>query len=417
MPLGYTATFFVTASGTEPFTYQWKKGDSLVGTNSASLCLENVQPGDQASYSVTVSNSAGSSTSQTVTLSITDRSMANSLSKDGLTWLFDKTHEVGQFANGDFWVLGPVSIIGISNNYHVHGYSPVQGQDGSMINPGTDTRQGYDHSLSSYVADLNVSHPNNQAISTSNPLHLAVNQSLVSAVSWLFSYDKANKILHWAEPGCPTINGGTGTPRPVLRVATLLSCLAAAPPEGSFRPPYAGQDKTVRFNINQLQTDLLGSLSPVGIDGIPDIQTMEEMFRRVWLDHVNDYLGSYVHPSENMPDYGREIAKQIGDAALLLNLNFTELPEWGLRHATNPYIDDKDWNAIYRDINGVGYPGFVLAAHIMDQKQAWNHDALFDYMDRWWAITGGVHGVQKTTIFTISMWNQFREGYGEVWQP
>lgn len=233
-------------------------------------------------------------------------------------------------------------------------------------------------------------------------------------------------------------------------------------------------------------------------------------------------LNSLAHPTENMDHYGLELSKKIGDAALMLNLDFSELPgnktkdtlliefvqlgidlagiadnngfwppnggwnmgrkwpvlfagimlndthmksagtwstlfqedaatfyvtqddvtithseqwnpderggvpepyevldigmpEWGIRHATVPYYDNKFWDTAYRDINGCGYAGFVLAAHIMGQKEAWNHDALFDYEDRWWSITGGVHGFQEATDFTISMWNTYRSDYPPVW--
>ena len=67
---GDTATFTVVASGTGPLTYQWKRGTTNVGTNSATLTLTNAQTGDAGSYTVVVTNSAGTATSNAATLSV-----------------------------------------------------------------------------------------------------------------------------------------------------------------------------------------------------------------------------------------------------------------------------------------------------------------------------------------------------------
>ncbi len=37
-----------------------------------------------------------------------------SISQYGITWTFRDTHLTGQFLNGDYWIVGPVEIIGIS---------------------------------------------------------------------------------------------------------------------------------------------------------------------------------------------------------------------------------------------------------------------------------------------------------------
>ncbi len=69
---GATVTFTVTVSGTSPFTYVWKKGTTTIpGATSASLILTNVQPDDGGSYTVTVSNNAGSATSTPAVLTVT----------------------------------------------------------------------------------------------------------------------------------------------------------------------------------------------------------------------------------------------------------------------------------------------------------------------------------------------------------
>jgi alpha-tubulin suppressor-like RCC1 family protein len=69
--VGATARFSVTVSSNAPFTYQWKKdGVDIMGANSANLNLYNVNVGHIATYTVVVSNIAGTVTSDGVTLTV-----------------------------------------------------------------------------------------------------------------------------------------------------------------------------------------------------------------------------------------------------------------------------------------------------------------------------------------------------------
>src|SRR5882672_2189475 len=70
---GQTATFSVTASGTAPLTYQWQKNGAVIsGATSASYTTPATTTSDNGTqFSVRVSNSAGSVTSNTTTLIVT----------------------------------------------------------------------------------------------------------------------------------------------------------------------------------------------------------------------------------------------------------------------------------------------------------------------------------------------------------
>ena len=69
---GQSATFSVTATGTAPLTYQWKRnGSTLTGAKSFSYTTASTTSSDNgAQFSLVVSNSAGSATSASATLTV-----------------------------------------------------------------------------------------------------------------------------------------------------------------------------------------------------------------------------------------------------------------------------------------------------------------------------------------------------------
>ncbi len=221
----------------------------------------------------------------------------------GITWTFDKDCTIGQFANGDYWIIGPVTIIGIRPASVV---KDGRTMNGSMVNPSPRLvrKQGYDSEMygryaqpGDYEASLNVARPNGRNLSKENPLVVNPDSSLVSTIS--------------------ALEAGGGAQ---LKVAAVLTVLDSPVPEGSFRPPYCGSDKAIRFNKEQLDYSLLASLKPV--PGVPSLTTVERYFERVWLDHIPGWLGRSHHPRENMKAYDRDICTQTGIGALMLHLNF-----------------------------------------------------------------------------------------------
>lgn len=69
---GQPATFSVTATGSAPLNYQWQKNSvNITGANASSYNIAATTPGNAGSYSVIVSNSLGSVTSNPATLTVT----------------------------------------------------------------------------------------------------------------------------------------------------------------------------------------------------------------------------------------------------------------------------------------------------------------------------------------------------------
>ena len=69
---GQPATFSVTATGTAPLRYQWKKGSAVIpNATTSSYAIAATSMADGGVYSVVVSNSAGTATSSNATLTVT----------------------------------------------------------------------------------------------------------------------------------------------------------------------------------------------------------------------------------------------------------------------------------------------------------------------------------------------------------
>jgi hypothetical protein len=89
--------------------------------------------------------------------------------------------------------------------------------------------------------------------------------------------------------------------------------------ESGLRPPYVGHNGT--------GTPL--AMPPAVFEVLPETPDPESFLNssggpQLYLDHVSGWLGRYSHPKQQMPDYGREIAAQLGD---LLGLCMTKFPE------------------------------------------------------------------------------------------
>lgn len=417
----------------------------------------------------------------------TPTSMVTSISQHGITFDFAAPVRAGQFVNGDWFVIGPVQLADmapactVSNGRTLHG---------AMLNPDPSSHNhGYDSSLFDpqfYNDSRNVA----WNLSPSNPRTLQPGDSLIKVVS------NTNTAL-----------------LPVLQTCAVLTVLDHAPPTGSFRPPYAGSDRTVRFDEKMIDWSQLQNVPALA--SMPDPVAMAANFERPWLDHAPGWVTRYMHPIDNMPDYGRDFATLYNEAALMCNSNlpmaqkrelairltqigidfygnveggaywegvgghgtgrklpilfagallddegmmsigFTHpsgrsldgsystnfgedcqtfyveqtgpnevnwghggydsshvgMAEYGFSHADYPENDQVNWSTSYRlCCTANAWVGAVLVARMMDLRVAWNHEALFDYTDRYTSIeTDG--WTQSWSPWVGDMWTQYRPQY------
>ncbi|MCA8953347.1 MAG: hypothetical protein KDE27_27795 [Planctomycetes bacterium] len=221
------------------------------------------------------------------------------LSRHGITWHFDREYPFGTFANGDYWVLGPVQVVQIEP-----ACIEVDGRvrHGSMIDPDpSQMLQGYDSHLfgdqkrERYRDELNVG----RGVSTERPLALAAGSSLISVES-----------------------GSDPNRTPTLDGAAVLTCLAEQPAPDAFRPPYVrglAEDEALHYRAKDLDFEIFRRVKPT-VDA-PPIDVIASKFERFWLDHFPEWPVRYAHPRNNMPDYGRDIGALVGSGALALNFD------------------------------------------------------------------------------------------------
>jgi len=218
-----------------------------------------------------------------------EQAFARSVERHGIVWRFDGEVPVGRFVGGDPWVLGPLRIESVTPEWTgvLHG---------SMVNPRYGTAHGYD---SRFNFD--------EGLRARFPREARPGESIVSVESWRPD-----------DPKAPSSDNTLGIPRPALRSAAVLTVLDAPPPEDSFRPPYAGAEKPLH-RVADLHPEILPSLPAV--PGAPGLRELEARFERLWLDHTAKWENRFLHPSENMPDYCRDLARDIGDGSLMLLLD------------------------------------------------------------------------------------------------
>src|SRR5439155_657102 len=78
---GQPASFSVTATGTAPLTYQWKKNNVAISgaTSSAYTTAATTSSDNGAQFTVVVSNAVGSVTSSAATLTVNAAAVASSI--------------------------------------------------------------------------------------------------------------------------------------------------------------------------------------------------------------------------------------------------------------------------------------------------------------------------------------------------
>jgi hypothetical protein len=220
---------------------------------------------------------------------VDEPAVGSSVSQYGITWTFSSQHPIGQFANGDWWVQGPVTITDITPTY-----DSGTNQNGWMVNPSTTSGHGFDGEAQDFKASL----------VPALPFEAAGGQSIVKAVS--------------IPGGC---NGKT-----CLQRAAVLTVVDSVPPSNgatSFRPPYYGTNKPL-LSTDDMDANL-GMLprlpSTAAVDAnLPSLSAALDNVNKVQLGHIPGWTGDEIHPIDNFgglaDPYGPDVSNINADSFL-----------------------------------------------------------------------------------------------------
>jgi len=225
--------------------------------------------------------------------------MAEVVSQYGITWELDDTYTVGQYASGDWWVDGPVTI--------TKSTPESMEQDGRVVNGTMLNPVGYWQGYDSYDSDMGYDPDLNVDPGVTGEDLVVDEGSIVSSISL----------------DSPDSNG-----RPVLSDLAILTVVPEQPPSDAFRPSPYSEDASAQWTESDLDYGVLRSL-PM-LDSAPDLDAVTDNVNRFWNEQETSWEQRTVHAKNNQTFYdreavyGREIAYALGDALLSLHLDYTD---------------------------------------------------------------------------------------------
>lgn len=235
--------------------------------------------------------------------------LKKSISQYGITWAFEKPARVGRFINGDWYVVGPVTIKEIDPKplygseiprRELDGMDREREQDqrvrnGFMLNPPAKMEVAYDSGVRNWFTPSLI-----QRL----PVTMKPGDSLVSTISM-----PKNLILHAQLRN--KIERGVDDSSPI-RTAAVLTCVSEPQPPDAFRPGFCDRQQRIYLARN-LKRDLLPNVAAT--KSVPKIQQYIRFTQRPW---VGTCFFGFEEPVENMPQYGLEYGRVVGITALLL---------------------------------------------------------------------------------------------------
>jgi hypothetical protein len=238
-----------------------------------------------------------------------DLPLEQSLSQYGITWTFEQPARVGQFVNGDWYVVGPVTVKAIEPRPLYGAEIPrreLDGMDkerpegqrvrnGFMLNPPAQMKVAFDSGVRNYF---------DPSLIQKLPGVMRPGDSLVSTISM-----PRGLVLHAQLRN--KIERGEGDSSPI-RTAAILTCVDAPKPPDAFRPAFCDRQQKI-YLARDLQRDLLPSAAAT--PSVPKVEQYIRFTQRPW---IGTCFFGFEEPVENMPQYGLEYGRVAGISALLL---------------------------------------------------------------------------------------------------
>jgi hypothetical protein len=238
-----------------------------------------------------------------------DLPLKESVSEYGITWTFDKPARVGRFINGDWYVVGPVTVKAIDpkplygaeirkselDHMDKERREDQRVRNGFMLNPPAQMKVAYDSGVRNWF---------DPSLIQKLPVAMKAGDSLVSTLSMpkglVLHAQLRNKIERGVDDSSP------------IRTAAVLTCVAEPQPPDAFRPAFCDRQARIYLARN-LKRNLLPTAAAT--KSTPKIEQYVRFTQRPW---VGTCFFGFEEPVENMPQYGLEYGRVAGISALLL---------------------------------------------------------------------------------------------------
>ncbi len=243
-----------------------------------------------------------------------DMPLKQSVAQYGISWTFAAPAPVGRFINGDWYVVGPVTIKAIDPR-PLYGDEIAKRQldrmdkerpvsqrvrNGFMLNPPALMEVAYDSGVRNWFKP---------SLIQKLPVSMKPGDSLMSTISMPKGLVLKAQLRNRIERGV-----GDGSP---IRTAAVLTCVRRPLQPDAFRPGFCDRDQAIYLG-RDLNRHLLPTVSRT--ESTPDPGRYIRFTQRPW---VGTCFFGFEEPVENMPQYGLEYGRVVGICALLL---CTDLP-------------------------------------------------------------------------------------------
>lgn len=243
-----------------------------------------------------------------------DLPLKDSISQYGITWTLDKPVRAGQFINGDWYVVGSVTVQRIDPE-------PLFGDEVKTAPDanGKCTEKNYPGQYARNGSTLNM-----PAVSPPNKISKRTALSGFDSRMPMDAYDPGQftRLPIAMQPGDSLVSSISREPYdgyPIGAVA-ILTCMAQPQPPDAFRPSFCRTAACKLYLARNLRRDLLLNLpAPDGAAKIRP-QNYSACFQAPWIDTV--YSGRAMG-RKPFQFWGAQIAEIVGGSSLLLMLDYT----------------------------------------------------------------------------------------------
>jgi len=235
------------------------------------------------------------------------------VSQYGITWTFAAPARVGQFINGDFYVVGPVTVKMIDPK-------PMFGSEVTVPkDPGEEKDPPYDGKLARNGSTLNM-----PAVVSPDAATSRTHRSGFDSRMPMLAYDPGQytPLPIDMKPGDSLVSSASAdTPcntYPIKSVA-ILTCMAEPQPQDAFRPSFCQTATCPPYQAGNLRRDLLLHLPVPDAASRVKLREYADFFQEPWIDTV---YGGRAMPKKKFSFYGAHIAELGGACSLLLLLDY-----------------------------------------------------------------------------------------------